>query len=127
MSLTFGKQATARIAAFFIILWKIKAGMGNKESFIYTFIMDFREGTYTSQIYANSLSEGILKWAQGLEVSEIKHLGEKSKKEIIAIIIAADPIDKPALLEGLVNVWYFGISIPSGSLHVNIVKTHPAK
>lgn len=49
----------------------------------YTFIMEFRGGTYVSQVESSSLLKACVKWAKGLEVSEIYGFGQSSKQNLI--------------------------------------------
>ncbi len=46
---------------------------------LYTFIMDFRGGTYISQIQEKDLMPAIQLWAETLLVEEIQYLGERVK------------------------------------------------
>jgi hypothetical protein len=86
---------------------------------MYTFIMEFREGTYVSQVHAASLADAVIEWAQSLAVDEIQHLGQTSKAEMIEMSKEAEPV----LLKGLTNVWFESFAIKQGFARVNIVKT----
>ncbi|PLK44205.1 hypothetical protein [Emticicia sp. TH156] len=85
----------------------------------YTFIMEFRGGTYISQINANNLKQGLIDWCKNLDVSEIKYLGEKNKGDLLSIIDS----EIPTPINTVKNVWHFSIGIKAGFLMVNIVKT----
>ncbi len=91
----------------------------------YTFIMDFRGGTYTSQVHAESLHSSLKGWVENLRhnMNEIEHLGAKTIQEIEEQVLPF-PIDEdPTLLKGLKNVWFFNVTTKKGSGHVLIVKT----
>lgn len=86
---------------------------------LFTFIMEFREGTYVSQVKAASLTDAIIEWSKSLQVDEIQYLGPTGKTEIIGMAKEAEP----ALLKGLTNVWFESFTIKQGVARVNIVKT----
>jgi hypothetical protein len=81
--------------------------------------MEFRGGTYVSQVKADSLINAIIEWANSLEVDEIQYLGPTGKAEIIGMMKEAEP----ALLKGLTNVWFECFPIKQGVARMNIVKT----
>lgn len=86
---------------------------------MYTFIMEFREGTYVSQVHAASLTNAVIEWAKSLAVDEIRYLGQTGKAEMIKMSKEAEPV----LLKGLANVWFESFAIKQGFARVNIVKT----
>lgn len=89
----------------------------------YTYVVEFRGGTYCSQIRAEDLSESLQGWLKELALtkSEIKYLGEKTINELKAMIDADD--DFPVELNGLKNIWYIPFSTRSGYFRINIIKT----
>jgi hypothetical protein len=91
---------------------------------LYTYIMEFRGGTYITQVQSDSLIDSVLSWTLQIEkeLDEIKFVGSKT---IIQIrnMISNKTIDEPMPLTGLNNVWYLGISVSIGYLRINIVKT----
>jgi hypothetical protein len=86
---------------------------------LFTFIMEFRGGTYVSQVNAASLVAAIVEWSKSLQVDEIQYLGPTGKAEIIGMAKEAEP----ALLNGLTNVWFECFSLRQGFARMNIVKT----
>jgi len=90
---------------------------------LYTVILEYRGGTYSSQVTAESPRAALLSWATNLEASEIKHLGTSGKQRLIAGL-KNDPIDRPVLLTGLRNVWCY--SGPISSMLIYIVRTESA-
>ena len=92
---------------------------------MYTFIMEFRGGTYITQVYAVTLEEAILNWGEKIQIQKIKHLGLKSNKEIRFILLNPDDDDKPVELDGGKNIWFLCLLLKVGCLHINIVKTDP--
>jgi hypothetical protein len=85
----------------------------------YTFIMQFRDGVYSSQVSGNDLRQSIISWVQNLSLSEIKHFSKKSQSELIDILAYEVPIP----IEGLLNVWCLSLSLKTGFLMLNIIKT----
>jgi hypothetical protein len=90
----------------------------------YTYIMEFRGGTYVSQVKADSLKDSILAWILEIEkvIDGIMYLGIKTVFEIKEMF-SNDKIEEPSLLTGLKNVWYLGIYTRVGVLRINIVNT----
>jgi hypothetical protein len=91
---------------------------------IYTYIMEFRGGTYVTQVKSDSLQDSILAWTFQIEkeIDGIMYLGIKTVFEIREMISSGN-IEEPSLLTGLKNVWYLGIYAKIGVLRINIVKT----
>lgn len=91
---------------------------------LYTYILEFKGGTYITQILSDSLEESLSTWLIQVEkeIKEIKHLGVQTIIQIREQL-SNNEIDKPTLLTGLKNVWYVGISTKIGYLFINIVLT----
>jgi hypothetical protein len=91
---------------------------------LYTFIMDFRGGTYITQVNADSIENSIFSWIEQIEheLSEIKFIGHGTINEL-KLMISSGLIEKPSKLNTLFNVWYLEIYCKVGTLHLNIVKT----
>lgn len=91
---------------------------------LYTYIMEFRGGTYITQVMCDSLDDSLAAWLTQIEkeIKDIKYIGIKTINQIRKQLINND-IEKPGLLTGIKNVWYIGISTNVGYLFINIVKT----
>lgn len=83
--------------------------------------MDFRGGTYVSQVQSMELYHATLLWAEHLDLKEIKYLGPSSKDELILQIRDSD--NYPTLIDGMDNVWCLTFSIKQGFILVNIVES----
>ena len=68
---------------------------------VYTFLLEYKGGTYLSQIKAESPQNALTKWSESLSVTEIKGLGEKTKEQLIK----DTKLEEPCLIEGMSNVW----------------------
>ena len=66
----------------------------------YTFIMQFRDGVYSSQVSGNDLRQSIISWVQNLSLSEIKHFSKKSQSELIDIFSLTGKLNTDAGLLG---------------------------
>lgn len=86
---------------------------------IYTFFMEFRGGTYISQIYAERLSDAVKLWGEKLETNDIKHLGNSGKNELLSELKDIEL----TVIRTVKNVWFFCLSIRKGFITVNVVKT----
>jgi hypothetical protein len=86
---------------------------------LYTFLMEFRGGTYISQVYAECLFEAVKLWGEKLDTNDIQHLGNKGKIELLTELKDIDPIG----IRTVKNVWFFCLSIRKGYIAVNVIKT----
>jgi len=90
----------------------------------YTYIMEFRGGTYITQVAAINIADSVFKWIEQIEheVVEIKHIGNKTILELKQLYLN-NLIDKPIRLNRLFNVWYLGVYCKVGTMQINIVNT----
>ena len=90
----------------------------------FSFIANFRGGTYCTQVKARDIESAPLAWLDQLKLErkEIKHLGDKTISELSSEI--NQPDNKPAPLSGLENIWFALYFTNKGLFHVNIVRTH---
>jgi hypothetical protein len=88
----------------------------------YTFLLDFKDGTYISQVDANTEKEACQKWAENLDVSEIVGLGIKGK-EILIIEMENEEI---VPIKNLKNVWCVSALIRGKLALITFVKTETA-
>ncbi len=86
---------------------------------LYTFIMEYAGGTYVSQVTAPSPKSACVKWAQGLDVSQVSGVGLKSKE----ILIEEMRAEAPVALDGLSNSWCATARIRGELALINIVQT----
>lgn len=89
----------------------------------YTFVVEFRGGTYCSQVQAINVEDAIVAWIEKLRAdkSEIKQLGDKTIDKIIVFI--KDKDHQPIPLTSLVNSWFTHYPTNQGSFSVNIIQT----
>ena len=97
--------------------------MNKKRQGTYTYIFEYRGGTYCSQVEADSLNDSLFKWVEKLtlEIEDIKYLSIKGVNQIKETIKLKNNI--PVNITGMTNVWFNIYTIKSGSLFLNIVKT----
>ncbi|MCC6762942.1 MAG: hypothetical protein IT252_17100 [Chitinophagaceae bacterium] len=86
---------------------------------MFTFILEFRGGTYVSQSHSSTLSKAINDWGEKLLSTDVKYLGLSGKKQILCMLEEVETIP----LNGLINTWFFCLNIRQGFLSVNVVKT----
>ena len=99
----------------------------SKSTHLFTYIVEFRGGTYCSQVNTKNIYESLNTWVELLRKGEIeiKHLGEQTIKEIVNESQNED--ENPLLLNGLQNIWCFAFSTRHGFLLGNIVLTDTSK
>ena len=68
---------------------------------LYTFFLEFKEGTYVSQVRSDTYEKAPEVWARQLDVKAIKGLKPKGKQ----LLIDEMQEDEPVLLMGLINTW----------------------
>ena len=85
--------------------------------------MEFKGGTYCSQVVSKDVKESLQFWLSTIreQKSEIKYLGEKIWEEIANVI--KDEDYQPVMLQGLKNIWCMHIPTRKGSININIVQT----
>ncbi len=94
---------------------------------LYTVVIDYRGGTYISQVHARSVADALKIWAAALDTAAIGGLGPQRKVELIDDIKEQLSLgQEPALLDGLVNAWCASALTSGGLALINIVatKTH---
>ncbi len=97
--------------------------MHNRKLLNFTFIVNFRGGTYCSQVQAREVNKSIFKWIKQIEKEQgqIKYLGDKIIEELKKEAI--DENNETILLIGLKNIWHTIYSTRQGAFHINIVQT----
>lgn len=85
----------------------------------YTFIMDYRGGTYISQVNSSSVETACVNWANNLKVSEIEGFGKSGKEQLIEQM----KTETPVLLNGLTNAWCASAFLRKGTALINIIQT----
>lgn len=91
---------------------------------VYTFIMEYRGGTYISQVTAASVGAAILPWANQLPVDEIAHFGPRLKARLVDELARTSHGGRATELNGVTNVWHVSVPMPGGaSTVINAVKT----
>jgi hypothetical protein len=68
---------------------------------LYTFVLDFKGGTYISQVEASSESEACVRWAKQLDWAGIDGFERRCREELIG----GENGEKLLPVEGLRNVW----------------------
>lgn len=86
--------------------------------FLYTIILEFRGGTYISQVRAISEKTAVDQWAQSLDenVSEVA-LADRKK------LSAEFEIEDPVPLNGTTNAWCTSALVNNDLALLNIIKT----
>lgn len=83
--------------------------------------MDFRGGTYISQVSAADLYSAEQIWAATLEIDEIQYLGLKIQKQIIELLNEEDEV--PDAINETRNVWTHRLISKAGIHRLHIIKT----
>ena len=86
---------------------------------LFTVLMEYRGGTYISQVRARSANEAVRRWAAKLDPLPIAEFSERRKRELIRSLDG----DKPVPLDGLTNAWCTSALVGGSSALINIVAT----
>jgi DNA polymerase/3'-5' exonuclease PolX len=81
--------------------------------------MDYKGGTYISQVNASSVKTACKKWAENLKVSRIVGFGTKSKEILINEIEHEEPVS----INNLINVWCVSALIRGKLALVTFIRT----
>lgn len=93
---------------------------------LFTVILEYRRGTYITQLTAKDPREALVRWARGLAPKLVARLGVRAKATLIRVRAERDSrVDDPTPIAGLSNVWCAGFPIPGG--FVNIIRTDPRR
>lgn len=97
--------------------------MKNASLLNFTFIANFRGGTYCSQVQSTDVNQSIIEWITQIseEQNQIKYVGNKVIEELKRESSSED--NKFVSLNGLKNVWYTIYSTKLGSFHIHIIQT----
>ena len=86
---------------------------------VYTFVLDFRGGTYLSQVEAVDPFEAKAIWASNLDYKNIEGIGKKTKKDLIIQVDDEEPIP----IVGLKKVWCISVLLRGHLGMVHYVQT----
>lgn len=90
---------------------------------LYTFILDFADGTYISQVNAPSTTSACAKWAEELDITKLKGIGIKNKESLKNQMKE----EEPQPLNGVLNTWCLSATLHGGLALINIVQTVDAR
>jgi len=88
---------------------------------IFTFIMEFRGGTYIKQVTAQNERRAVEIWVNELNSNDIMYFGQKSKNELIENIPELLEFMNP--IDTVQNVWHTSYDLPTGYIDIHIIKT----
>ena len=88
---------------------------------LYTFVMDYRGGTYVSQVAERSLKAAVLRWVSKLDT---KRIGAARKALRPASFSWED--GQPVPVEGTAGVWCFDLRLGRFLAIVHVVRTYVA-
>jgi hypothetical protein len=87
---------------------------------VFTFVLEYKGGTYISQTSGRSLAGAVADWARTRTEGDLTTWGlvRGDLKELVA--------DTPVLLDGCQNFWCLSASTDKGLILVNIIATPTA-
>ena len=98
----------------------------------FTFIMEYKGGTYLSQVQSRHLYEVLEKWATSLDIDAVEGMIALSREAILEDIKHED--EQPIAIVGLINTWSCCVQTTTADLPteddialLHIVQTEKAK
>ena len=88
-----------------------------KRTNLYTIFLEYKGGTYISQILDCSVEGALKQWADSINLETINSWG-LSRDEVVQLCE-----DNPVLLKGCMNVWCVTATAKKGLMLVNIIMT----
>ncbi|APR84376.1 Hypothetical protein A7982_09725 [Minicystis rosea] len=88
---------------------------------LFTFVLDYRGGTYVSQVQAGDPKAALREWIDVVELDAIHGLTSKSRD----VFRAAFADERIVPLDGVTNVWCVGDLVRGKGALVNIIETRP--
>lgn len=85
----------------------------------YTFICEYKKGTYIHQLLANNISDALHEWVRKIDTLEIPSIGKRQKEYLLAELKS----ETPTPIRGVDHVWCVYFLINKSSLLINIVCT----
>ncbi|MEZ4799621.1 MAG: hypothetical protein R2809_07590 [Flavobacteriales bacterium] len=99
-----------------IIAKKIK---GTDDGSLYTFIMEFKGGTYISQVIADNEEKACNQWAESLNIDEIEGFGIRAKQ---ALFVELKNEEATPIMNNK-NIWMMGVDLLGHYSVIHIIKT----
>lgn len=93
-----------------------------KSTYLYSFIMEYDDGSYISQVEATNEREAMISWLENLDISTIDNFSLNDKIRLIEENFIEE---NPILISGCKNIWCFGLRIKKNKALalVNMIKT----
>lgn len=85
----------------------------------FTFIVEYRRGTYIQQITADSLQSAFQNWATAIDSFNIPEISHVEKE----LLVEDTKYEEPTKIDRVENVWCVFLKIKRSTLLVNIVAT----
>lgn len=86
---------------------------------LYTFFLEYKGGTYVSQVRARSSPLAMKAWAGKFMDMKVPRLGTRSKSDLVQKILR----DAPTTLDGLKNAWCSSALVSGHLALVHFTKT----
>lgn len=86
---------------------------------LYTFVIDYRGGTYLAQVRARDIDTAQQMWAEKLDVDKIPYLGPRAKY----FICNSMPDENCVPITGLKNTWCFSLIVRGALLLGHFIQT----
>lgn len=85
---------------------------------LYTFVLDYRRGTYIGQASGDSVTTALSQWVSKIRPEEIAKWG--LRQEELSEIVRSD---EPVPLKGCINAWCLSGSTNGGLVLINAIAT----
>jgi hypothetical protein len=86
---------------------------------LYTCILDFKGGTYITQVNVPAIDQALSAWVETVDTTKIEGLTTSMKKQLMSEIA----VEKPSMIEGVKNVWCTTFLLEENLALVNLIET----
>jgi len=86
---------------------------------LFTFVLDYRGGTYLFQVQGKNYDDAALVWANDGNFTNVAKTGSNFQAELLMLIKE----EKPVEIEGLVNTWCLTFTIADELALIHFTKT----
>jgi hypothetical protein len=94
-------------------------GSSDDEMAMFTILMEYKGGTYLSQVESGDVREAVEKWATSFNYEAVEGMTASSKEVVLEDIMHEDP----ASVSGLTNTWACCIQIENDVALLHIIRT----
>lgn len=87
---------------------------------LFSFILQYSEGTFISQVEAENKEKAMRKWLREIDITQYPNFSQEERKRLIEEDFEDED---PILIQGCKNIWCFGMRINGELAFINFIQT----